>query len=107
MLSDIFLASLFLYLAAVYIDLSFEGVVSRAFNVTILLIICIASGIGTVLFPHPRRSWVPIVVLSVMVGSIVAKISESLSPLALLIGAAGGIVVFLAGSAMIRQYDGE
>ncbi len=110
-LSDLFLVSLFFYLAAVRIDLSFEGVVSRAVNLNLLLITCIIAGIVAIVFPRdadeganempPRRLWAYVVVLSVMVGSIVVKILESLSPWALLIGVAGGFVVFLAGSAMI------
>lgn len=112
-LSDLFLVSLFLYLAAVRIDLSFDGVISRAFNLNILLIICIIAGVVAIVLPGnedegasetpPRRLWAHIIVLSVMVGSIVVKVLESLSPWALLIGAAGGFVVFLAGSAMMRQ----
>lgn len=112
-LSDLFLVSLFLYLAAVRIDLSFDGVVSRAFNLNLLLITCIIAGVGAIVFPGntdegaseipPRRLWAYIIVLSIMVGSIVAKFLESLSPWALLIGAAAGFVVFLAGSAMMLQ----
>lgn len=110
-LSDLFLVSLFLYLAAVRIDLSFDGIVSRAVNLNLLLITCVIAGVVAIVFPGntdeevsempPRRLWAYIIVLSVMVGSIVVKILESLSPWALLIGAAGGFVVFLAGSAMI------
>lgn len=112
-LSDLFLVSLFLYFAAVRIDLSFDGVISRAVNLNFLLITCIIAGVVAIVLPRdtdegvnempPRRLWAYIVVLSVMVGSIVAKILESLSPWALLIGAAGGFVVFLAGSAMMLQ----
>lgn len=112
-LSDLFLVSFFLYLAAVRIDLSLDGVVSRAFNLNILLIICVIAGVVAIVLPGnedegaseapPRRLWAYIIVLSVMVGSIVAKILEPLSLWALLIGAAGGFVVFLAGSAMMLQ----
>lgn len=111
--SDLFLVLLFLYLAAVRIDLSFDGVVSRAVNLNLLLITCIIAGVVAIVFPGntdeeasempPRRLWAYIIVLSIMVASIVTKILEPLSSWALLIGGAGGFVVFLAGSAMMLR----
>lgn len=114
MFSDTFMVSLFLYLALVRIDLSLEGFVSRAFNLNILLIVCILSGVGTVLLdtppkegeerPLPRRSWIYAGALSMLVGSLIYQILVLLTPWALIMALGGTSVVFLIFFAMIREY---
>ena len=113
MLSDLFLVSLFLYLAAVRIDLSLEGLISRAVPLNSILLICMLAGIGAVLLPSdqervraqraPVRLWIYAVLLSTFIGSIIAEILRDLSPWALLMGCAGGFIVFLVCFAIIRQ----
>lgn len=115
--SDTFLVSLFLYCAAVRIDLSFEGFISRAFNPTIMLLIVILSGLGSVLcwspaHEHnarkaPRRLWFYTGLISLFIGSIVFEVLKSISSWALLLSVAAGAIVFLASSAMIREYGND
>ncbi|MBI4599673.1 hypothetical protein HY732_02005 [Candidatus Uhrbacteria bacterium] len=113
MLSDLFMVSLFLYLAAVRIDLSLEGLISRAFNPTILLLICLLSGIGATLCADPERAdeqwrapkrlWVYAVFLSALIGSIVYEALQALSPWALILSGAAAVIVFLASFAIIQS----
>ncbi|MEK7123044.1 MAG: hypothetical protein AAB855_04280 [Patescibacteria group bacterium] len=112
MVSDVFLVSLFFYLAAVRIDLSMSGLISRAFPLNILLLIVVLSGLANVLVPPKdeqtyqkpaKRLWVYVVLISIFIGSIVVEILKNVSPWALLIGCAAGFIVFFVGFAIIRQ----
>lgn len=115
--SDLFLVSLFLYLAAARIDLSFGGLLSRAFNINILLFILLVSGIGAVFCPQlsketcaqsqPRRMWFYTGALSILIGSIVFEILRALSSWALFMGGAAGVIVFLTSFVMIREYGNK
>lgn len=110
-ISDTFLVSLFLYLAAVHIDLSLEGLISRAVPLNTFLLIVLLSGIAAVLLPQsaetpvsvnaPWRMWVYAMLISVFIGSIVTEILKNLSSWALLIGLAAAFVVFLVSFAII------
>ena len=110
--SDLFFTSFFLYLAAVRIDLTLEGIISRTFPLNILLLVFLLSGIAAVLFPSPQkplakqrlpiRMWVYAVLIALFVGSIVAEDLYDFSSAALLMGVAAGFVVFLVSFAIIR-----
>lgn len=116
--SDTFLVSLFLYVAAVRIDLSLEGLISRAFNPNILLLVVLLSGLGSVLCRSskeesqkdaapPRRLWFYITLISGFIGAIVFEVLKGPSSWALILGIAAGAIVFLTGFAMIRQYEND
>lgn len=116
-LSDLFLVSLFLYLAAVRADLSLGGLLSRAFNLNILLAILFLSGIGAVFCFHPaeetsagqqpRRLWFYTVALSILIGVTVFEVLNPLSAWAPLMGVASGAIVFLTSFVMIREYGNK
>lgn len=115
--SDLFLVSLFLYLAAVHADLSLDGLLSRAFNLNILLVILLLSGIGSVFCFKPaeetsveqpqRRLWFYVIALSILIGVIVFEALKPLSPWAIFMGSAAGAIVFLTSFVMIREYGNK
>lgn len=111
--SDTFLVSLFLYLAAVRIDVSLEGLISRAVPLNAVLLVVLLSGIASALVSSsvetsvpvrtPRRVWVYAALISIFIGSIVSEILKDFSPFAHLIGLAVSFVVFLVSFAIL--YD--
>lgn len=111
--SDIFLVSLFLYLAAVRLDLSLEGLISRAVPLNTVLLVVLLSGITAALLSSPveapvpvrapRRVWVYALLISIFIGSIVSEILKDLSSGAHLIGLAAGVVVFLVSFVIISD----
>lgn len=111
--SDIFLVSLFLYLAAVRLDLSLEGLFSRAVPLNTVLLVVLLSGITAALLSSPveapvpvrapRRVWVYALLISIFIGSIVSEILKDLSSGAHLIGLAAGFVVFLVSFVIISD----
>ena len=111
--SDLFLVALFLYLAAVRIDLSLDGLISRAFNPSVLLFICLLSGVGTILCddsheesaraPMQKRVWFYGAIFSMLVGSIVYEVLKELSSWALLLGPLAAFIVFLTSFVIIQS----
>jgi len=112
MLADLFLASLFLYLAGMLIDLFEPGIVSRAFNLTILLGLCLGAGIFSILLGHPEETaeneptifhWIFTCLLSIGSGIMIWQAMVSSSSFALLFGGTGAMIVFFACFAMMKD----
>ena len=116
-LSDLFLASLFLYLAGMLVDLFEPGFVSRAFNLSILLAVCGGAGFLSILIGQPEEEqkkrpqiffWIYTVALSIAAGIMIWQAMIPFSSFALIFGAGGGSIVFYACFAMmIRDNHAE
>ncbi|MDP2630516.1 MAG: hypothetical protein Q8P56_03855 [Candidatus Uhrbacteria bacterium] len=111
-LSDLFLASLVLYLAGTYIDLSQPGSISRAFNLSVLLVVCAGAGFLSVLIGQADEEkkkkpllspWIYTVALSSAAGILIWQALIPLSSFAVIFGAGGGSIVFFACFAMMSN----
>lgn len=114
--SDLFLASLFLYLAGMCADLFSPGIISRALNLSLVLVVCIAAGIFSILLGPPQEEqqkqssvflWVYCVALSIAGGFMIWQALVPFSPHAVLFGLAGASIVFFTCFAMMNgNHDG-
>jgi|GEM_PF-2646690 len=111
--SDLFLVSLFLYLAVMRLEQSIPGIVSRAFNPAILLAICIVSGILAIFLPRSQEKndrqnaawgWIVAVLLCFMTGSFIYTALVPATGWAPLFALAGGSIVFLASFAILNAH---
>lgn len=112
MFSDVFLASLFLYLAGAYIDLSQPGIISRALNLSTLLVVCVVAGALSILIgksdeEKQKKSsvvlWVYTGAVSIAVGALIWQALLPFSHFALIFGAGGASIVFFACFAMMSS----
>lgn len=112
MFSDVFLASLFLYLAGAYIDLSQPGIISRALNLSTLLMVCVVAGALSILIgksdeEKQKKSsvvlWVYTGAVSIAVGALIWQALLPFSHFALIFGAGGASIVFFACFAMMSS----
>lgn len=111
-LSDLFLASLFLYLAGTLLDLFSPGIVSRALNLSTILAVCMVAGIVSILLGPPQEEyqgkasvflWIYSSALSIGGGIMIWQALEPLSSFALVFGGAGALIVFFACFAMMSS----
>ena len=113
-LSDLFLTSLFLYLAGMLADSFAPGIISRALNLSILLAVCVCAGIFSILIGPPEEKhknkqsvllWAYIMFLTSVTGIMIWQTLAPLSRFAVLFAIAGACIVFFALFAMMRDND--
>lgn len=114
-ISDIFLISLVLYLGSMFTEQFMPGLISRAFNVTYLLLACIVSGALSICLPVPSEAVSskksPLVIIlsaliSIGIGSTIWHLLL-VSPFARIFGIAGSFIVFFAFFAMMSDNNSK